>query len=316
MVDAAGPGPEGTALECQGAAQNPLIQRQLRLQPGLAGGLERGRCLCPDPGKTGEKPALPGDLVEIGQYPQGDDRFGKDSGQIRMLFDEPATDAACTIGPQRQDVGAGCGMAVDQRHPVHKRDEMHIAASATQNGFDDEPSTGPLHQIERIGGAVSVLRVQTTAPVQQEDVLGYQMPPTPHGDGKEQLVAYDILRSQVQCIANPPAVQKRQVKIEVPCLDTGVAAHPGGAMGTHQAIQDQFWIDLHRNTPTIISNARPRICGAGHLDLQPSRLAADHPFFSTFDPRTSAICTAFRAAPLRRLSETHHRLMPLSIVLS
>lgn len=38
------------------------------------------------------------------------------------------------------------------------------------------------------------------------------------------------------------------------------------------------------------------------------------PFFRQRCPRTSAICTAFRAAPLRRLSDTHHRLMPLSMV--
>ena len=33
-------------------------------------------------------------------------------------------------------------------------------------------------------------------------------------------------------------------------------------------------------------------------------------------PSVSAICTAFSAAPLRRLSDTHHRFRPLSIVLS
>ena len=41
-----------------------------------------------------------------------------------------------------------------------------------------------------------------------------------------------------------------------------------------------------------------------------------HPFFKHLLPRTSAICTAFSAAPLRRLSETHHSEMPLSMVLS
>ena len=39
-----------------------------------------------------------------------------------------------------------------------------------------------------------------------------------------------------------------------------------------------------------------------------------HPFFSTRRPSSSAICTAFSAAPLRRLSETTHSDSPLSIV--
>ena len=39
-----------------------------------------------------------------------------------------------------------------------------------------------------------------------------------------------------------------------------------------------------------------------------------HPFFSTRRPSSSAICTAFSAAPLRRLSETTHIDSPLSIV--
>ena len=43
---------------------------------------------------------------------------------------------------------------------------------------------------------------------------------------------------------------------------------------------------------------------------------ASHPFFSTLFPSSSAICTAFSAAPLRRLSDTTHRFSPLSIVLS
>ena len=38
------------------------------------------------------------------------------------------------------------------------------------------------------------------------------------------------------------------------------------------------------------------------------------PFFSTRRPSSSAICTAFSAAPLRRLSETTHSDSPLSIV--
>ena len=38
------------------------------------------------------------------------------------------------------------------------------------------------------------------------------------------------------------------------------------------------------------------------------------PFFRTRFPSVSAICTAFKAAPLRRLSLTHHRLMPFSTV--
>ncbi len=42
----------------------------------------------------------------------------------------------------------------------------------------------------------------------------------------------------------------------------------------------------------------------------------DQPFFRQRLPSTSAICTAFSAAPLRRLSDTHHRFSPFSIVLS
>ena len=38
------------------------------------------------------------------------------------------------------------------------------------------------------------------------------------------------------------------------------------------------------------------------------------PFFSTSRPSSSAICTAFSAAPLRRLSDTHHRFRPFSMV--
>ena len=38
------------------------------------------------------------------------------------------------------------------------------------------------------------------------------------------------------------------------------------------------------------------------------------PFFSTSRPSNSAICTAFSAAPLRRLSETHQKLRPFSMV--
>ena len=38
------------------------------------------------------------------------------------------------------------------------------------------------------------------------------------------------------------------------------------------------------------------------------------PFFRTFWPRASAICTAFSAAPLRRLSDTHQKFRPFSIV--
>ena len=56
----------------------------------------------------------------------------------------------------------------------------------------------------------------------------------------------------------------------------------------------------------------------GPLDRVPPGYAgvAAHPFFKHLLPRTSAICTAFSAAPLRRLSETHHSEMPLSMVLS
>ena len=41
---------------------------------------------------------------------------------------------------------------------------------------------------------------------------------------------------------------------------------------------------------------------------------AAYPFFRTRLPRSSAICTALRAAPLRRLSETHQRFSPFSMV--
>ncbi len=41
-----------------------------------------------------------------------------------------------------------------------------------------------------------------------------------------------------------------------------------------------------------------------------------HPFFSTLLPSNSAICTAFNAAPLRRLSLTIHIDRPFSMVLS
>ena len=47
-----------------------------------------------------------------------------------------------------------------------------------------------------------------------------------------------------------------------------------------------------------------------------SVVTTDQPFFRTFCPNTSAICTAFNAAPLRRLSETHQRFKPFSTVLS
>ena len=41
---------------------------------------------------------------------------------------------------------------------------------------------------------------------------------------------------------------------------------------------------------------------------------ASHPFFRCRRPSSSAICTALSAAPLRRLSETHHSDRPLSTV--
>ena len=41
---------------------------------------------------------------------------------------------------------------------------------------------------------------------------------------------------------------------------------------------------------------------------------ANQPFFKHRLPSTSAICTAFSAAPLRRLSDTHHRFNPFSMV--
>jgi len=46
----------------------------------------------------------------------------------------------------------------------------------------------------------------------------------------------------------------------------------------------------------------------GALDFQP--------FFKQRLPSNSAICTAFNAAPLRRLSDTHQRFRPFSMVLS
>lgn len=44
------------------------------------------------------------------------------------------------------------------------------------------------------------------------------------------------------------------------------------------------------------------------------RLTGNHAFCKTRLPSSSAICTAFSAAPFRRLSETHHRFSPFSIV--
>ena len=50
-------------------------------------------------------------------------------------------------------------------------------------------------------------------------------------------------------------------------------------------------------------------------DLPPEgRPGAAHPFFRQRLPSVSAICTALSAAPLRRLSETHQRFRPFSIV--
>lgn len=48
----------------------------------------------------------------------------------------------------------------------------------------------------------------------------------------------------------------------------------------------------------------------------PAKTEWNQPFFSTRFPRSSAICTAFNAAPLRRLSDTHQKFRPFSIVLS
>ncbi len=45
-----------------------------------------------------------------------------------------------------------------------------------------------------------------------------------------------------------------------------------------------------------------------------SRDGVDQPFFRQRFPSVSAICTAFRAAPLRRLSLTHQRFRPFSMV--
>ena len=41
---------------------------------------------------------------------------------------------------------------------------------------------------------------------------------------------------------------------------------------------------------------------------------ADQPFLRCRRPSSSAICTAFSAAPLRRLSDTHHSARPFSTV--
>ncbi len=58
------------------------------------------------------------------------------------------------------------------------------------------------------------------------------------------------------------------------------------------------------------------VSGAGPQAPPFSDNQSGHPFFRHSRPSVSAIWTAFRAAPLRRLSDTHHRLIPLSIVLS
>ena len=68
----------------------------------------------------------------------------------------------------------------------------------------------------------------------------------------------------------------------------------------------------------IASNRRSTATKKGALQdaLFKCRTRADQPFFKHSRPSSSAICTAFKAAPLRRLSDTHHRFSPLSIVLS
>ena len=47
---------------------------------------------------------------------------------------------------------------------------------------------------------------------------------------------------------------------------------------------------------------------------QSERSASVYPFFRCRRPSSSAICTALSAAPLRRLSETHHSVRPFSTV--
>src|SRR4051812_29563382 len=53
--------------------------------------------------------------------------------------------------------------------------------------------------------------------------------------------------------------------------------------------------------------------GAG-CEQQPAPLHRQAAFFRWSRTRTSAICTAFKAAPLRRLSETTQRLRPKGTV--
>ena len=56
-----------------------------------------------------------------------------------------------------------------------------------------------------------------------------------------------------------------------------------------------------------------RVFGANDLP-RADRPGAPHPFFKHRLPSTSAICTALSAAPFLRLSDTHHRFRPFSIV--
>ncbi|PQV53669.1 hypothetical protein LX70_03853 [Defluviimonas denitrificans] len=60
--------------------------------------------------------------------------------------------------------------------------------------------------------------------------------------------------------------------------------------------------------------APPKCKGRPERRPSSSRHARPYPFFRQRLPSVSAICTAFSAAPLRRLSLTHQRFRPLSIV--
>ncbi len=91
----------------------------------------------------------------------------------------------------------------------------------------------------------------------------------------------------------------------------GWSAAPAGIKASPRANLSARWASF-----------RPPIrAGTGHRPppcrcVGRQRGATGQPFCSTLRPTSSAICTALSAAPLRRLSLTHQRFRPFSIVLS
>ena len=75
------------------------------------------------------------------------------------------------------------------------------------------------------------------------------------------------------------------------------------------------WLVCDCLQPTSASNAKIETI-MRRMETLPSRamLSAYAAFFKCLRPSSSAICTAFSAAPLRRLSLTTHRLRPFSTV--